>query len=86
MMNDDPNYGTPYTETEAILAAGQGDWENLDKILAGMLPNEREALAEAARRLADSIAMYRRGAVPHDWDKHERPGGCACTCRWCNAH
>lgn len=46
------NYGTPFTETEALLAAGEGTAAELDGILADMLPGELQKLERDANRLA----------------------------------
>lgn len=49
------NYGTPFAETEAILAAQLQDTETIAEILSGMLPVEWENLADACELLISLI-------------------------------
>lgn len=44
---------TPYIESNAILAMQAGDVEEVRRLVADLLPNERRALAEAAENLAE---------------------------------
>ncbi len=44
-------YGTNYLESEAILAAQEGDEEEVRKILKKMLPNELRKLGKASNQL-----------------------------------
>lgn len=52
---DMSKYGTNFQETEAILAAQEGDTKYLSEVLAGMLPGERARLGEAADLLSDMV-------------------------------
>lgn len=48
----------PTLEEQAILAAMEKDPEQLDQLLAKMLPGERSALRSAALYLAERIFFY----------------------------
>ena len=48
-------YGTPFVESEAILAAQQYDNDTLFRLVEDMLPNERASLRGACRRLMGAI-------------------------------
>lgn len=52
-------YGTPFAETEALLAVQQDDWDEARRIIADMLPGERESLGRAACNLHDIIRQMR---------------------------
>lgn len=54
-------YGTPYLESEAILALGANDEDHARSVLAGMTPNERHALADAAHGLVFIVREFDRG-------------------------
>lgn len=56
-------YGTPFVESEAILAAQENDLAEVDRLVAGMLPNELRALYEACEAVQVSIATT-VGAMP----------------------
>jgi hypothetical protein len=49
------SYGTRFQETEAILAAQEGDMAEVERIVREMPPGERQALFNAASRLAYTI-------------------------------
>lgn len=51
------NYGTPYVETEAILAAQERDDDTLRDLFAGMLPGEKRRLVAACEYLAGEINL-----------------------------
>lgn len=63
---------TPYTETEALLAVMNGDYERLKFLLDGMLPNELAALTRNSDRLAvecgEAILRSRERHPLHDSD------------------
>lgn len=40
-----PHYGTPYTETEVLVAVMEGDYEGAKELLADMLPSELSTFA-----------------------------------------
>jgi uncharacterized protein (UPF0210 family) len=48
---------TPYLESEAILAASEGDEDRLDWLLADMLPSELAELKRAAQHLAQECGI-----------------------------
>lgn len=48
-------YGTPYVESEAILAAQEADLAEVQRLVKDMLPGERRALFAACERLMDVI-------------------------------
>lgn len=47
------SYGTPFQESEALLALTAGDEDTAEAILRDMLPGELYALRVAARELID---------------------------------
>lgn len=49
------NYGTKFVESEAILAAQEGDVASVQRIVEDMLPGERANLRTACERLIDII-------------------------------
>lgn len=51
-------YGTPFMESEAILAAQQEDLETVDVVLDAMLEGEREFLRRGCKRLIDAIDRH----------------------------
>ena len=51
---------TPYTETEALLAVMNDDWDRCVELLAGMLPGELIRFEEQAYRLHQLISSYGR--------------------------
>lgn len=53
-------YGTNYLETEALLAAQEGDQEELDRLLAQMLPGELTNLSNAAENLSSEALIARQ--------------------------
>jgi hypothetical protein len=55
-------YGTNHPESEAILAAEQGDADTLIRLITDMLPGERRELAAAATTLSSIL-----------WDAAGRP-------------
>lgn len=56
-------YGTNFLETEAILAAQEGDEETLKRILDEMLPGELRSLATAADFLSGEAREARRAKL-----------------------
>lgn len=62
MSTETTNYGTRFTESEAILAVINDDPYRLAELIEDMLPGEREALAQAAETLHDTL-----------WDVAGRP-------------
>lgn len=54
-------YGTPYLESEAILALGADDENHARTLIADMLPGERNALADQANRLVLIVREFDRG-------------------------
>jgi hypothetical protein len=65
-------YGTPFVETEALLAVQQSNFEEARRIIEGMLPSERDNLGRAASCLHDIIRQMRfedglrRIGYPHE--------------------
>lgn len=53
-------YGTPYFESEAILALGADDENHARNLIADMLPGERNALADQANRLVLIVREFDR--------------------------
>lgn len=51
-------YGTDYLETEAILAAQDGNIVELKRILEKMSPDERRRLARASDTLSAHISAF----------------------------
>lgn len=51
---------TPYTETEALLAVMNDDWDRCVELLAGMLPGELRRFEDQAYRLHQLIGSYGR--------------------------
>lgn len=47
-------YGTPFVESEALLALQCEDFAHAYRLISQMLPQERYELAVAAERLADA--------------------------------
>lgn len=52
-----PNYSdtSPFVECQAILAAQEADTAELDRLVAAMLPGERQQLADGCHRLINAI-------------------------------
>lgn len=48
-------YGTLYVETEALLAAQEGDLAEVQRLVQEMLPGERRELHIACERLMSTI-------------------------------
>lgn len=58
-MADTPStYGTPFVETEALLATQEKDEETLHRLLDSMSDREREALYVTCKRLARRILYF----------------------------
>ena len=53
-------YGTTYVESEAILAAQAEDHDEVERIVAEMLPGERRALSAACYRVLDYLQEAER--------------------------
>lgn len=51
---------SPYVETEALLAAMNGDHERAEEILAGFLPGELRTFDDQVTLLRDLIARVQR--------------------------
>lgn len=45
----------PFVECQVILAAQEADLAEVDRLLATMLPHERQLLADGCQRLIDTI-------------------------------
>lgn len=54
-----------FVESEAILSAQEGDWDELYRLIGLMLPGERERLAYAAEDLRHALGTY-----PFRWSQH----------------
>ena len=52
------SYGTPFVETEALLAAQDGNTDRLHQLLGDMLPSERTDLQRTCVRLAEQIDAH----------------------------
>jgi hypothetical protein len=55
------DYGTPFDETEALLAAQSGNTIDLQQIVSRMLPGELAELRRACRLLESEIVAREAG-------------------------
>lgn len=55
---DEPRYGTPFIETEALLAASEGDDEELERLLGLMSETTRRELRASCQHLAARIRQF----------------------------
>lgn len=53
---------TMFVEAQAVLAAGQGDDEELESLVRDMMRNERRDLAAACRMVIETCEMVNRGS------------------------
>lgn len=51
-------YNSPFVETEMLLAAGEDDWEEVDRLLSTMLPGERTRYRRVMGDLQLAVANY----------------------------
>ena len=58
-MSADPRGG--YAETHALVAALEGDVDELERAVRDMLPGERRTFADALRLTLDTVAAVSRG-------------------------
>jgi len=61
MPNDIARYGTPFVETEALLASvegDEGDEDYLQEVLAQMTEQQRIALRQACNHLSARIRQF----------------------------
>jgi len=52
----DAKYGSPFVESEIVLAASAEDFDEVRRLLGTMLPGERRKLADLFDNLADLTA------------------------------
>ena len=48
-------YGTKFTESEIILAAQAEDYDELNRLVENLLPNEKRELENACDRVKDAL-------------------------------
>ncbi len=58
-LAEDSKYGTPYVETEVLLAMKEMDGEHALALLREMTPTERRGLEWACEQVSSAIAVMR---------------------------
>jgi hypothetical protein len=66
-------YGTPFTESEALLAILSGDEEAAEALVSAMFPGERSSLAKAADTLS-GLCTERCAVCDEHMDVHDARG------------
>ncbi|MFG1709170.1 hypothetical protein ACFLIM_38865 [Nonomuraea sp. M3C6] len=59
MSVEDKKYGTPYAETEVLLAMAERDVDHARALLAEMTPGERHALEHQCQEVINLIQIMR---------------------------